>query len=260
MTPQERRLKIRFEKGGKHKEVIKVKTISRLKLLVALIITAIVSWYVFMAFNYALDRAFGIDEESIASRKREMYANASVPTAVHEDWTTNVIPVNSSETAEQDTSETAEPEISENEEDNYVSISESDINLIAKALLHEVGSNPAYYPGYNLDTIQKHMASVIWNRVNNPNYPNTVYEVLTQSGQFMDLSELEGIEPNEQTIENVKEVISGQFQSSALFEMSFYSSNYAAQEMESQVGSVYPIYSAYTSDGRYLLFAGSNVY
>lgn len=137
-----------------------------------------------------------------------------------------------------------------------------EVELIARAVIHETGNNGQYFPGFDINQIQKYMASVIWNRVNNPNFPNTVYDVLIQPGQFMPVEELWSIDLDYTTYQNVLEVVKGDFQSDALFEMSFNSLDIQLNQtiMEEQVGSVYPIYSAITADNRYILFAGSNIY
>lgn len=69
-----------------------------------------------------------------------------------------------------------EPGVVVTPEDNAVS--ESDYILLCNAVAHEAGAN-------SISTTEKaKVVEVIMNRVNSPNYPNTIYEVLTQKYQF----------------------------------------------------------------------------
>lgn len=140
-----------------------------------------------------------------------------------------------------------------------VQVSDYEFNWIVQAVQHEVGNSASYYPSYNFDTIQKYMASVIINRIGKNGFADTASGVLSQSGQFMSVSELAAFDPyDRQTMKNVQAVLNGDFSSSnVVFEMSFESqdASYNQSVMEEQVGSVIPIYSAISADGRYLMFA-----
>jgi spore germination cell wall hydrolase CwlJ-like protein len=57
-------------------------------------------------------------------------------------------------------------------------ISEEEYILLCNAVGHEAGSN--WISDYN----KANVVEVIMNRVNSPDYPNTIYDVLTQNGQF----------------------------------------------------------------------------
>lgn len=59
-----------------------------------------------------------------------------------------------------------------------VSVSDSDYILLCNAVAHEAGSNSIS------ETDKARVVEVIINRVNSPNYPNTIYGVLTQKNQF----------------------------------------------------------------------------
>lgn len=126
-----------------------------------------------------------------------------------------------------------------------ISISEYEMDLMVRAVQHEVGANPSYFEGCDFDTVQCQMASVIWNRVQSSNFPNTVEGVLNQPGQFMPLEELASIEIDDRTYQNVLKVVNGEFNSNSLYERS--SSN--TPIMETQVE-----FSAITADGRYVAF------
>lgn len=127
--------------------------------------------------------------------------------------------------------------------DYEVTLTPQEMNLIVLAVQHEVGNSPDYYPGYDFDTIQKYMASVIINRVKSEQFPDTVSDVLQQPGQFMSLSELSSFNENdERTKANVIEVLKGNFKSNTLFERSSLTVPNGVK------------YYAITSDGRYLIF------
>lgn len=75
-------------------------------------------------------------------------------------------------------SQDEEPIIEEQKVENSTSISDSDYILLCNAVAHEAGSNW-------ISTSEKaKVAEVILNRVNSGLYPDSVYSVLTQRGQF----------------------------------------------------------------------------
>ncbi len=82
---------------------------------------------------------------------------------------------------EQPTEAPTEPAIeapAENVAPSVTQISESDYILLCNAVAHEAGAN-------NISETEKaKVVEVIMNRVASPNYPNTIYEVLTQKYQF----------------------------------------------------------------------------
>lgn len=75
-------------------------------------------------------------------------------------------------------SQDEEPIVEEQKIENSTSISDSDYILLCNAVAHEAGSNW-------ISTSEKaKVAEVILNRVNSSSYPDSVYSVLTQRGQF----------------------------------------------------------------------------
>lgn len=139
-----------------------------------------------------------------------------------------------------------------------------ELDLIVKAVQHEVGNNPSYFPGYDFDYIQQCMAGVILNHVGKPDFAGSVYGVLTDPGHFMPLENLARFSATDkQTLKNVLAVIYGKvhIDSNVIFEMSFTSPDMGTNQnkMESLVGKVEIYHTAVTADNRYLVYA-SNPY
>lgn len=74
--------------------------------------------------------------------------------------------------------EIAEKEIVKTENVSNVSVSDSDYILLCNAVAHEAGSN------WISTTEKAKVAEVILNRVDSSSYPDSVYSVITQRGQF----------------------------------------------------------------------------
>lgn len=116
-----------------------------------------------------------------------------------------------------------------------------------------------YSQGY-LDTIQRYVASTIFNRA--AYLQISVKEAITQEGQYLDLYSLDYYPP-ERTLNNVLSVAKGEFNSNgAVIEMSFISTNdiSEAQEiMEEQIGyPVIPVKAIEMADGRLWMTAAIN--
>lgn len=139
-------------------------------------------------------------------------------------------------------------------------ISEEDIVDAALVAEHEMAANrDAYSQGY-VDTIQRYVASTIFNRA--AYLQISVKEAITQEGQYLDLYSLDYYPP-ERTLNNVLSVAKGEFNSNgAVIEMSFISTNdiSEAQEiMEEQIGSpVIPVKAIKMADGRLWMTAAIN--
>ena len=139
-------------------------------------------------------------------------------------------------------------------------ISEEDIVDAALVAEHEMAANrDAYSQGY-VDTIQRYVASTIFNRA--AYLQISVKEAITQEGQYLDLYSLDYYPP-ERTLNNVLSVAKGEFNSNgAVIEMSFISTNdiSEAQEiMEEQIGSpVIPVKAIEMADGRLWMTAAIN--
>lgn len=144
---------------------------------------------------------------------------------------------------------------------NGYMVSQEDVNLIVKAVQHEVRNDPDSFPGYDFDTIQQCMALAILNRVGKPGFADSVYGVICQPGQFMPLEDLTPFDAEDPTtLKNVIAVLEGRSKVNApdlVFEMSFTSldAHKNVMSMEEKVGDVVPYYSAVNNQGRYLLFA-----
>jgi len=139
--------------------------------------------------------------------------------------------------------------------------SDSDIELIAQAVEHEIGYSESYFPDNDFSEIQNHMICVILNRLENPAFPNTVWGVLFEgSGHLFENSDEVAFKPNESTISAVKKMIDVGPVYLDLFEMSFTSSNISLNQkvMEEQVGEVHTITNYVAADGRHLMFAASS--
>lgn len=87
---------------------------------------------------------------------------------------------------------------------NSINLSDDQKKLLAQAVEQIAGSS-----GADFET-KKAIASTILNRVMSSEFPNTVEEVLSQSGQFpnLDYSSLSGVTPSEETTKAVDEVLS----------------------------------------------------
>lgn len=170
-----------------------------------------------------------------------------------------------------------EPKIVQaNETTERICISENELNLLVQVVQHEVGNSASYFVGYDFARIQQIMARVVINRTLSDEFPSTVLGVLTQPGQFEVWDDLGRYSPYDETTRvNVLAALeNADVSSHSVFEMSWNSEsihsmlaenglNYSFEnvckvcewDMESQVGSVILTASAFTADGRFLLFA-----
>lgn len=98
----------------------------------------------------------------------------------------------SEENKEQDTAS-----ITNEAEENVATYTEDDLYWLSKAIAQELGSN--WVP----DWAQQWVASVVLNRVNHPSFPDTIYDVLHQPGQYCGFYAT----PTEQNIANARYVL-----------------------------------------------------
>ena len=84
----------------------------------------------------------------------------------------------------------------------YDRLTPFEIDLIEVTIQHEVGNFSEQYKTY--------VAELIYNRLISERFPNTIYDVLFQKGQFQGIDEwyYSGIVPDETTKQVVKEVFS----------------------------------------------------
>lgn len=80
-------------------------------------------------------------------------------------------------------------------------VSESDLNLLARLITAEAGSEP--YEG------QVAVGAVVLNRIRSGRFPTTVREVIYQPGQFSSLPKLDRIEPSEVSLSAAREALRG---------------------------------------------------
>ena len=223
---------------------------------------------------YQFDRAQFEEEErqktySLYLKQKEKDSSSSSENLESTPQNTNAIyedeNLSSSSVVEETVSDSDTNVDSYEENDTYyfneITISSEDVDLIVKAVQHEVRNDPTSFAGYDFDIIQQCMALTILNRIGRPGFADSVEGVLTQPEQFMPLSNLEQFDANDSTTRrNVLAVLNGESKVSApnlVFEMSFESWDQDTNigVMEAQVGDVIPYYAAINSEGRYLLFA-----
>ena len=89
----------------------------------------------------------------------------------------------------------------------YETLTANEILLLETVVQHEVGAFSKDYKTY--------VAEIIFNRIVSEDFPNTVYEVLFQDGQFQGIENwsVSGIVPDEETKQVVKEVFSKEYPS-----------------------------------------------
>jgi|GEM_PF-3278983 len=82
-------------------------------------------------------------------------------------------------------------------------VMENDLELLAKIVMCEAGSD------WITDEHQQLVASVVMNRVNSPHFPDTIEEVIFQTGQYAPTwdGSWESTVPNERTYENARYVL-----------------------------------------------------
>ena len=153
---------------------------------------------------------------------------------------------------------------------NY-SLSDWEIDLLVRAVQHETGSNPDFYPNGDFDTVQQYMAASILNRVGQPGFGTdyttaySVYEVLANPVQYGSLLwEIDSFDPYDyRTRQNVLAVINGQtwIPDHLYFERcSYVGEDYwsAQDSFYAQYGynpNINIAYMSLTQEGRYIIFA-----
>lgn len=158
--------------------------------------------------NYSL-LATGNKTSFLSNHTREEIKDATIPTGIEEVKEPSV-----------DVTEPKEESIIL--EDYIIPVSEEDINIIVRFVLHEVGNDESLYYAVDshfnwvdFDLIQQCIAMTVVSRVKSQKFPNTVYEVLTQEGQFIPAeslyAELECFDSyDELTRKNVLTVLEGE--------------------------------------------------
>jgi N-acetylmuramoyl-L-alanine amidase len=97
---------------------------------------------------------------------------------------------------------------------------DQDLYLLAKLIRAEAEGEP--FEG------QVAVGAVVLNRVKSPQFPNTIYDVIYQPGQFSCLPKLATIEPNAQSLQAAREALAGRDPSrGALF---YYNPRLASRE------------------------------
>ena len=88
-------------------------------------------------------------------------------------------------------------------EANKITYSNEDLMLLAKLIYEEAGSS------WLTDEHQQLVGNVVLNRVKSSKFPNTIKEVIYQSGQYSTAYKLNNTVPDERTIENAKLLLEG---------------------------------------------------
>jgi len=152
----------------------------------------------------------------------------------------------------------------------YTGLSDWDIDLLVRAVQHETGNNPWFYPNGDFDTVQQYMAASILNRIGQPGFGTdyttaySVYDVLANPVQYGSLIwEIDGFDAyDERTRQNVYAVLNGTaYTPTALF---FERCSYPGEDYWSATSSFYAnfgnpnvsiAYMTITQEGRYIIFA-----
>ncbi len=120
--------------------------------------------------------------------------------------TDKTIEVSSGEntTVDPTTIEAIEANEADAEETLYDILTDHEVSLLETTIQHEVGNFSREYKTY--------VAEVIYNRLMSEDFPDTIYEVLFQEGQFQGIASWcnSGITPDEETKSVVEEVFSGE--------------------------------------------------
>lgn len=157
-------------------------------------------------------------------------------------------------------------------EDFIVPITEYEIQLMVRAVQHEVGKGDWFFPDADFDYVQQCMARVIVNKVGTTGCGDTIYSTLILSGHFMkkealfqteikDGQEVERFDPyNETTRRNVLTVLRGEdsISHTITVEMSFptrLTFDECIEKMERDVGPVIPYFWAVTKEPRLWIVA-----
>lgn len=88
-------------------------------------------------------------------------------------------------------------------EANKATYSNEDLMLLAKLIYEEAGSN------WLTDEHQQLVGNVVLNRVKSSKFPNTIKEVIYQSGQYSTAYKLNNTVPDERTIKNARLLLEG---------------------------------------------------
>jgi hypothetical protein len=159
----------------------------------------------------------------------------------------------------------------ENDITSSYSISDAEIDLLVKAVQHETGANPDFYPYGDYDVIQQYMAASIINRIGQPGFgdgyttPNSLYEVLANPVQYGNMIyELDWYDANDtRTRNNVMAVLSGYvytpenlyFERCSEVGEEYWSAQDSFYNQYREDASVSIYYMAPTLEGRYIIFA-----
>lgn len=71
-----------------------------------------------------------------------------------------------------------------NYEDSIIPITDEEIVILTKVVLHEVGASQSYYPNANIDDLQQCMARVVVNQVIEGRWGNCVSDIVFYPGHF----------------------------------------------------------------------------
>jgi len=82
--------------------------------------------------------------------------------------------------------------------------SEKDLYLLSQVIYSEAGSD------WISDEIQLMVGSVVLNRVNSPYFPDNIYDVIHQKGQYQFILQDIDVVPNQRAIDNAKQLLDNQ--------------------------------------------------
>jgi hypothetical protein len=173
------------------------------------------------------------------------------------------------------TEEISKDENIEKEDSNTVygsySLSDSEIDMLVKAVQHETGDNPDFYPYGDYDVVQQFMAASILNRIGISGFgdgyttPNNLYEVLENPIQYGNiLNELDYFDANDtRTRNNVMAVLGGYaytpenlyFERCSEVNEDYWSAQDSFYSQYGYNSSISIAYMSLTQEGRYIIFA-----
>ena len=87
---------------------------------------------------------------------------------------------------------------------NEQKYSDEDLYLLAQVIYAEAGSD------WISDEIQFMVGSVVLNRVNSPYFPDNIYDVIHQKGQYQFILQDIDVVPNQRAIDNAKQLLDNQ--------------------------------------------------
>ncbi len=166
--------------------------------------------------------------------------------------------------------EAIEEETTENTSNSY-NLTETEINLLVQAVMHETGANPDFYPFGDFDIVQQYMAASILNRIGQPGFgmgfstAYTLYDVLANTNQYDTLLwELDSFDPyTERCRNNVLSVLNGYaytpdflyFERCSMVGEDYWSAQESFYAQYGYNSSIQIAYMTLTKEGRYLIFA-----